>query len=123
MTEAERKQLYDAFSKRTFAQMADEGVSWGEAAGLGAIYTLADGDGRKQLVSHDQDLDWQCDTVDTFLSHHLSTGDVVPPHFPKRIAILLRKAGERERERAFLEAWCRHFGMMGWFGDRLRKLI
>ena len=122
LTEAERKQLYAAFSRRILAQMADKGLSWGKATGLGALYTSNDGDGRKQLLSHDQDLGWQCDTVDTFLSHHLRTGDIVPPHFPQRIAILLRKSGERRRERAFLEGWCHHFGTMGWFGARLHKL-
>ena len=110
-----RDALYKAFSQRVSETMLDNGVSWGQAAGLQHIY---DEDSRQR----DQDLSWQCDTVSTFFSHHLETGDIVPSHFPKRIAILLRKAEETEREREFLAAWYRHFGPDGWFGDRLRRL-
>lgn len=122
LTDAEQKRLYQTFSRQVSARMIDDGVSRGEAAGLSGFYKSDEGEFRKQLQDTNQDLGWQCDTVDNFLSHHLTTGDVVPPYFPRRIAILLRKAGERERERGFLEAYCRHFGTAGWFGDRLRKL-
>ena len=122
LSKAERKRLYAAFSRQVFSRMTDEGISWGEASGFGSLYVSDYEDFRGKIKRTDQNLDWQCDTVGRFLSHHLETGDVVPPYFPRRIAILLSKAKEKERERAFLEAWCRHFGAAGWFGDRLRKL-
>lgn len=64
---------------------------------------------RAFMQAKDKDLGWQCDTVETAFRHYLETGDIPAPHYPLRVAILLRKAKERERERAFLAAWCRQF--------------
>ena len=77
------------------------------------------------IRSKAQDLGWQCRTVGEYFTYHQRTGDIIPPHYPERIAILLRKAKELAREKAWLAAWCRHFGhdgWDGWFRDRLRKL-
>lgn len=77
------------------------------------------------VKSKAQDLGWRCRTVDTYFTYHQRTADIVPPGYPRHIAILLRKAREPERERTWLAAWCRHFGYDGWdgwFRDRLRKL-
>ena len=117
--------LHRAFMERTANEMLDSGVSFGEASGAPNWYRLGNGDYRAFIKEKNQDLEWQCDTVDFFFSHHRKTGDIVPPHFPKRIAILLRKAKERDREKAFLEAWCRHFSHDGrddWFLERLGRL-
>lgn len=120
-----RDQLYDAFYRKIFDRAVNTGKTWGEVSGAPAFYRLDDASRREFMKVKNQDLEWQCDTVDFFFSHHRKTGDIVPPHFPKRIAILLRKAKERDREKAFLEAWCRHFSHDGrddWFLERLGKL-
>ena len=57
----------------------------------------------------DQDLIWQCRTVSKLFDAYQVSGDIPPPHYPMRIAILLKKASDPDRERRFLAAWCRHF--------------
>ena len=109
-----RDALYKAFSRRVTESILRDGVNWGEAAGLHDIY-------ERDPRQWDQDLYWQCDAVSAFFSHHLETGDIMPPHFPMRVAILLREAKEAEREKEFLAACCRHFGSGSWFGERLRN--
>ena len=52
---------------------------------------------------------WQCDTVAAGFERFQKTGEVPAPHYPMRIAILLRKARDFDRERQFLQVWCRHF--------------
>jgi len=61
------------------------------------------------LKSADQDLQWQCETVAASFRKYRSSGEVPAPHYPMRIAILLSKAKDFDRERKFLSAWCKHF--------------
>ena len=104
-------------------------VSRGQiTAALGApdFCNLGPDEAKLFIRSKAQDLDWQCRTVGEYFTYHQRTGDVVPPHYPERIAILLRKAKEPEREWAWLAAWCRHFGYDGWDGwtrERLRRML
>ena len=91
------------------------------ALGAPDIWNLGQSEIKPFIRSKAQDLGWQCRTVGEYFTYHQRTGDIVPPHYPERIAILLRKAKELEREGAWLTAWCRHFGYDGWSRDRLRK--
>ena len=103
-------------------------ISLGQlSAELGApdFWSLEQDEIKPFVKSKAQDLGWQCRTVDTYFTYHQRTADIVPPAYPQRIAILLRKAKELAREKAWLAAWCRHFGYDGWdgwFQERLRKL-
>ena len=105
-----------------------EAVSRGEVeAALGApdFWNLEQNAIKPFIRSKAQDRGWQCRTVSEYFTYHQRTGDIIPPAYPERIAILLSKAKEPERERAWLTAWCRHFGYDGWDGwsrNRLRKL-
>ena len=81
---------------------------------------------RAFMQAKDKDLGWQIQTVETAFRDYLETGWIPAPHYPLRVAILLRKAKERERERAFLAAWCRHFpaetgGRYDTLAERARK--
>lgn len=129
MDEKKKKELYREFSRRTTNKMIDDGVTWGEASGAPTFYQLDEKPLREFMKVKNQDLDWQCDTVDQFLTYHRTTGDIIPPHFPGRIVILLRKAKDFEREQAFLEAWIPHCramwdipGSCGGWAARLAKL-
>ena len=70
----------------------------------------------------DKDLGWQIQTVESAFRDYLKTGDIPAPYYPLRVAILLRKAKENERERAFLAAWCRHFEAGSGIGATYPKL-
>ena len=105
-----RRALHRRFVNRVVPRMVEEGVSYNRASDGPAIYDQDYQAFRLSLKETDQNLDWQCDTVRNAFSRHLETGEIPPPYFPMRVAILLRKAKETERERLFLVAWCRHFG-------------
>jgi len=57
----------------------------------------------------DQDLVWQCETVTAAFERYLKTGEIPAPGNPMRVAVLLHKAKDFDRERQFLAAWCNHF--------------
>ena len=61
------------------------------------------------LKSIANDLPAQVKIVRETFAYWLKTGDIVPPHYPNRIAIILRKSKQADLERRFLAAWCRHF--------------
>ncbi len=105
-----RRELYSAFSRRVVGKMLDDGVSYGKASDAPEFYNQDYQAFRGHLRKTDQDLGWQCDSVRDAFSGYLKTGEIPAPYFPMRIAILLRKAKETEREKMFLTAWCRHFG-------------
>ena len=109
MNSGERKRLFDKFHRASVSKMLDEGVSYGEASGAPEFYNQDEQSFRSFIKETDQDLDWQCDTVIDAFDRYQRTGEIPAPHFPMRIAILLRKAKERDRENRFLAAWCRHF--------------
>ena len=82
---------------------------------------------RKFPKNADQNLGWHCDLVAHSFKQLKSIGLIPAPYSAMRIAILLRKAKEREREGRFLRAWCRHFHSgtgvtYGKLVERARKL-
>jgi len=75
---------------------------------------------RAELRSIDNDLSRQIEIVHEGLDHWFATGLMVPPYYAWRIAIILSKAKREDEEKAFLAAWCRHFGRV--VGGRFAKL-
>ena len=69
------------------------------------------------------DLGFNCDFVHAALKRERETGEPVPPYFVWRIAVLLRKAKEPERELQFLRAWCRHQEGYVSLGTREKRLV
>ncbi len=70
----------------------------------------------------EQDLAFQCDYVRASFERYWMVGEPVPPYFVERIAVLLRRAREPDRELRFLLAWYRHAGDRP-TGTRHAKLI
>ena len=68
------------------------------------------------LSTNKQDLIYQCKTVMAYMKLHLIAGEPVPPYYAERVAILLRKAKEHEKEKQWLVAWCRHFAIDHGYG-------
>lgn len=127
MTERERNRTSRRHRDDIFRKVVDEGMDYRQASEQPELYNR-DGESFFGLLkSTDQNLDWQCDTVADFFRRYLQIGEVPAPYFPMRVAILLRKAKEHEREKRFLSAWCRHFPSgngvkYGKLVERARKL-
>jgi len=109
ISDAERDKLYREFSKNAISRMLNDQQSFGEASEASEFLNQDEDSFRKFMKTADQDLQWQCETVATSFRRYRKTGEVPAPHYPMRIAILLNKAKDFDRERKFLAAWCKHF--------------
>ena len=121
MTPTERKRLHRRHWRKIRSKMFDEGETFHEAAGTPDRFNQSEQEFRALIRDTDQDLDWQCSTVWKDFVRYRRTGETPPPYHPMRVAILLRKTGETEREKAFLAAWCRHFPESS--GGKFTKLV
>lgn len=93
-----------------FIRMMETGETYGQASGENAFLSLPEPDFLAHLRSIDNNLDEQVAIVSRDFSQYLEVGAIPAPHYPWRIAIILRRAKLPEVERRFLAAWCRHFG-------------
>ena len=109
MSDAEQDKLYQEFSKNSISRMLDDQQTYGEASDAPEFLNQDEESFRKFMKTADQDLQWQCETVATSFRKYRISGEVPAPHYPMRIAILLGKAKDTDRERQFLAAWCKHF--------------
>lgn len=80
---------------------------------------LEDPGGIKQ---YDNDLAKQVEIVSEGLNGWERSGMTPAPYYSYRIAVILSKETEVEREKAFLTAWCRHFSEVG-IGQRYADLV
>ncbi|WP_425093458.1 hypothetical protein [Tropicimonas sp. S265A] len=80
---------------------------------------LEDPGGIKQ---YDNDLAKQVAIVSEGLDGWERSGMTPAPYYSYRIAVILSKQKEVEREKAFLAAWCRHFTEVG-IGQRYADLV
>lgn len=90
-------------------RMFDEGIKWGEASGAHPIFNQDENAFRAELKSIMQNLNAQIEIFNYELENYFKTGDHPPPYYPMRIAIILRKHKDSEREKRFLSAYCKHF--------------
>ncbi len=79
------------------------------------------------LRERDNQIEFQIETTRNCFVHYLETGEIPPPYYPFRIAVILRRAKLILREKFFLEAWLKHFaGVVGGryadLFERLEKL-
>ena len=109
MTESTRKRLADRFQRVSVGRILDEGLTYGKASGAPEFLNQDEESFSHFMKEVDQDLDWQCDTVAAAFDRYGKTGEIPAPHYPMRVAVLLRKAKELEREKQFLAGWCKHF--------------
>lgn len=109
LSRAELEKIWKANSNRTFSRMLETGKTYGQASGAPAFLTYLEEDFRRHMRSIDNDLGAQVKIVEAACRSYFVTGEIPAPHYPWRIAIILRKAKQTEHERAFLAAWCRHF--------------
>jgi hypothetical protein len=84
-----------------------------------SLSVLEDPGGIKQ---YDNDLAKQVVIVSEGLDGWERSGMTPAPYYSNRIAVILSKQKEVEREKAFLAAWCRHFSEVG-IGQRYADLV
>lgn len=91
------------------AKMLDGGTTYGQASGAPEFLSQDEETFRAFMKEADQDLAWQCNTVSDAFQRYLEIGETPAPHYPMRVAVLLGKAKDLDREKQFLAAWCMHF--------------
>jgi hypothetical protein len=89
--------------------MMEKGMSYGEASNQLAFLLQDETSFRAHMRKIDNDLGEQLKIVSNSFLKYVETGEVPAPHYPMRVAIILRKLKEIDLELSFLDAWCRHF--------------
>lgn len=103
--------LYKAQSDRMISAALKGSVSEALASRRELTILSQPEDGfRSELDAIKDDIRKQVAVVDEAFDLWFETGAIVPPHYAWRIAVILSKAKRVDEERAFLAAWCRHFG-------------
>jgi hypothetical protein len=105
----EREKRYRQALNSAWESITEQGATWGEASGAPSFYQQDETGFRTFLKSVDDDIAWQCGTIRDGFQRYLEKGEIPPPAFPMRLAVLLRKAKHHKREQRFLAEWCRHF--------------
>lgn len=70
---------------------------------------LPDGEREAFMRKADNDLREQVSIVGKSFDYWLKAGEIPAPYYPYRIAVILRKAGRKDLEKRFLQAWLKHF--------------
>jgi hypothetical protein len=107
--EAKLDERRHAFLRAATLRMIERGETSGKATGDLAIYNQTEESFRAELRNTDNDLGEQIARFNVGLDRWFEFGETHPPYFPWRVAIILSKSGEKEKEREFLAAYCRHF--------------
>jgi hypothetical protein len=89
--------------------MINEGVSLGLAVDDHEMYNQSTEDFKAHLKETDNNLMEQISIFNFGLNRWFEYVENHPPYFPRRIAVILSKRKELEKEKQFLGAYCRHF--------------
>lgn len=100
---------YKMFIENIADRMINEGVSRGVAADDHEMYNQPEDEFFVHLQSVDNELLQQISIFNFGLDRWFEYGECHPPYLPWRIAIILSKRKELEKEKRFLAAYCRHF--------------
>lgn len=111
LSEAQRKELYEAYAKKIFQKMFDTGMTYGEVSGAPgtALSTRNEAEFRNHLRSIDNNLEAQVKIVSEGVEHYFKHGEMPPPYYAWRIAVILRKHKQYGLEADFLECFTKHF--------------
>lgn len=103
-----------------FERMIRTGETFGQASGAPDFYNHGQSAFFAYLRKTDNDLIAQAGMVSDFFRRYRERGEIPPPYFSWRIAVILSKAKRKDLEKQFLASWCRHFG--DFEGTRYRAL-
>ncbi|MAZ85996.1 MAG: hypothetical protein CME90_20720 [Hoeflea sp.] len=105
----EQARLHRNSIRATTDRMLEEGITYGLASNGPDFLNHDESSFRAFMKTANQDLGWQCDTISDAFRRYLTSGEIPAPHYPMRVAVLLRKEKDFEREKRFLAACCKHF--------------
>jgi hypothetical protein len=107
-----------------FDRMTRTGETYGAASGSPSILNQGEDAFRQELRSINDKLGRQVEITHQFIDGWFERGDIVAPHWPWRITVILRKAKRFDLERKFLAAFTRHFNgpPFASFTDRAVKI-
>ena len=109
LSREDAKKLNEPFMEKAIKRMIDEGLKLGEASNNHEMYNQSTQDFKAHLKNTDNDLMEQISIFNFGLDRWFEYGETHPPYFPWRIAVILSKRKEFEKEKRFLAAYCRHF--------------
>lgn len=128
LTSGESDRLYEASSRKAMKMVFDESEPFGVALGYPDEYKKTEKEFFSYMRLINDDLHEQVRLFSQFVELWFSMGEAPPPHYPNRIAIILRKAKLFDLEKDFLSAYFKHF----WFelgsstdtklGERAKKI-
>ncbi len=109
LSKEEENKRYKKFANSVTHRMINEGVTRGVAAVDHQMYNQSEEGFKAHLKTTDNDLNEQISIFNFGLDRWFEHGETHPPYFPWRIAIILSKRKELEKEKRFLAAYCGHF--------------
>ena len=109
LTDQEEKIKHKRFISSVTDNMLDLGVNYGKASGDLSIYNQSEKKFKLHIRKIDNDLIRQISIFNFGLDRWFAYGEIHPPYFPLRIAIILSKNSEIALEKLFLSSYCRHF--------------
>ena len=90
-------------------RMMRTGESYGQATDGPAILNQPRRQFQEELRSINDNLQAQIDLFNQGLDRWFEHGEMHPPYYPWRIAVILGKRRKRDKEFEFLTAYCSHF--------------
>ena len=109
LSKAKAAERHHPFIRAAINRMIEHGGSLGQASGNLAIYNQSEEAFKVEIRKTDNDLNGQIARFNFGLDRWFEYGESHPPYFPWRIAIILSKRREVDREKRFLASYCRHF--------------
>jgi hypothetical protein len=109
------------FTSAAARRMLDNGTTFGEAAGVPQLLRQEEASFRAELKWISNRLGEQVKLTEQFLNLWFNQGEPMPPHYPWRITVILRKSKLFDLERRFLSAFSMHFdyGQHGGTGQKI----
>lgn len=124
----EDHQQFKAARAKKFEKMSAASMTYGHAIATHPIFAETDQTAFfAHIKSLQNDLEAHANILLAMWKTHRNLGEPMAPHYAKRIAIILRRDGDKAAEKRFLTAWCKHFdgrdgSVYGELASRLAKL-
>ncbi|BFT30206.1 hypothetical protein D210916BOD24_13820 [Alteromonas sp. D210916BOD_24] len=119
-----------SFREKIFEKMLNSGETYGEATGAPGMVssTKNEDEFKDQLNEIDNNLLEQVRIVSEGVHHYFKTGEIPPPYYAWRIAVILRKIKEYELEARFCMGFSKHFdrgvgGRYSKIAERIEKAL
>jgi len=97
------------FQNQIFGEVVTKGVSYGIASNGLKHLNQSEAQFRQTIKDTNNNLEWQISVFEESLDKWFAQGEHHAPYYTWRIAVILSKQKMKTEEKAFLEAYMRHF--------------